>query len=196
MASTESTAPPATRDVDGVLLPEAGTFVLDGSHSTVGFVARHLMVTKVRGRFTGIAGTLQLAEDPLASTVEVTIDASSVTTSDEGRDEHLRSADFFDATSHPNLTFRSTAVRHQGNGRLELDGDLTIRGVSRPVTLKGQVDGVAVDPWGNQRIAVSASTEVDREAWGLTWNQALAAGGVLVSKRVVLELDAQFVRES
>lgn len=195
MSGTETTTPPATRTWDGVELPEPGTFALDPSHTTVGFVARHLMVSKVRGRFGTVEGTLDLAEDPTQSAVSVAIDVASVSTDDQGRDEHLRSGDFFAADDHPRITFRSTAVRHLGRGRLELDGELSIRGVVRPVTLTGEVDGVALDPWGNQRIAVSASTEVDREAWGLTWNQALETGGVLVSKKVTLEVDAQFVRE-
>jgi polyisoprenoid-binding protein YceI len=195
MSSPETTTTPATRFVDGIELPEPGTFVLDASHSTVGFVARHLMVSKVRGRFGAVEGTLDLAEIPVESSVSVAIDASSVSTDDEGRDAHLRSADFFGAADHPSITFESTAVRNLGEGRLELEGELTIRGVARPVTLSGQIDGVALDPWGSQRIAVSASTEVDREAWGLTWNQALETGGVLVSKKVVLEVDAQFVRQ-
>jgi polyisoprenoid-binding protein YceI len=194
--TTETTTPPTTRIFEGIELPAAGTFAIDGSHSSLGFVARHLMVSKVRGRFTQIEGTLELAEDPTASTVAVDVDAGSVTTNDEGRDEHLRSADFFDTVSNPTITFRSTGVRHLGEGRIELDGDLTIRGVTQPITLTGDIDGVAVDPWGDQRIAVSAKTEVDREAWGLTWNQALETGGVLVSKKVVLELDVQFVRQA
>jgi len=152
------------------------------------------MVSKVRGRFTSFSGTAAFAEDPLASAVGVSIDMDSIDTSDEGRDAHLRSADFFDVESFPTMGFASTAVRHTGGSRFELDGELTIRDTTRPVTLAGEFEGTVVDPWGNQRFVASAEVEVDREDWGLTWNQALETGGVLVSKKVKIELNVQFVR--
>lgn len=185
-----------TRDLEGTTIPAAGTFTIDASHSSVGFVARHLMVAKTRGRFGAFEGTVVIADRPEDSSVEVTIDASSIDTRDETRDAHLRAPDFFDVEQFPQLTFRSTAVRHVGGERWSVDGDLTIRGVAKPVTLDLVLEGVVGDPWGNQRAIFSAQTEVDREAWGLTWNQALEGGGVLVGKKIRIEIEAEAVRQA
>jgi polyisoprenoid-binding protein YceI len=184
----------ATRIIDDRVVPEPGTYEVDPSHSSVEFLARHLMITKVRGRFTGFKGNIVVAEEPVSSSVDVEIDASSIDTGDAKRDEHLRSADFLDVANYPTMTFRSTGVKPAGD-RWKVTGDLTIRGVTRPVTLDVEFDGASVDPWGNQRIGVSARGEVDREEWGLTWNVALETGGVLVSRKIVIELAAEAVRQ-
>lgn len=190
-----STSTPATRDFQGVAIPEPGTFEIDASHSTVEFVARHLMVTKVRGRFASYSGSITVAEDPLQSSVQVTIDPATVQTGDEGRDAHLVGDDFFAVESHPEITFRSTSVRPSGGTRFDVDGDLTIRGVTRQITLPAELEGVATDPWGNERVGFSTRIELDREEFGLTWNQALETGGVLVSKKVTIDIDVQAVRQ-
>lgn len=183
------------RTSNGVALPEVGDYAIDPSHSSVGFVVKHLMFSKVRGEFTDFDGTVHIAEDPTASSVEVAIRATSIDTHDTGRDEHLRGEDFFDATQHSELTFRSTSVREAGEGRWSVDGDLTIRGTTKPVNLDLELNGLATDPWGNSRALYSASTEVNREDFGLTWNQALEAGGVLVGKSVRIELEVATVKQ-
>ena len=185
-----------TRSVDGVDLPLPGTFTVDPSHSHVGFSVRHMMVSKVRGRFAAFTGTVVIGEDPLASSVEVDVELASVDTRDEGRDQHLRSADFFDADAHPTMTYRSTSVSAVGKGRFTVRGDLTIKGVTQPVELEVTYEGTARDPWGNERIGVSATGELDREAFGLTWNQGLETGGVLVGKTVKLEVEAEAIRQA
>src|SRR5262245_11323022 len=181
--STISTA----RTIDGVELPAAGTYALDPSHTTAGFTARHLMVSKVRGRFASVAGTITIAETPTDSEVAVTIDAASVDTRDQQRDDHLRSADFLDVENHPTLDFRSRSVTPAGPGVWAVDGDLTIKGETRPVRLDVTLEGVVADPWGNQRVGFSAETEIDRDEWGLNWNVALETGGVLVGRKVRIE---------
>jgi polyisoprenoid-binding protein YceI len=181
-----------TRTVDGVQLPAAGRWEIDRSHSNVEFVVRHLMVSKVKGRFGEFSGSLHVGEVPEESSVEVVIDASSIDTRDSGRDEHLRSADFLDVAGYPTLTFRSTAVRGRGE-RWQVDGELTIRGVTRPVSLDVELEGVVTSPWGKQVASFTASTEVDREDFGLTWNQALETGGVLVGRKVRIELSVEAI---
>jgi polyisoprenoid-binding protein YceI len=136
-----------------------------------------------------------VADDPAASSVEVTIDAASIDTGDATRDGHLRSADFLDVEGHPSLTFTSTGVRAAGSGRWAVDGDLTVRGVTRTVVLDVELEGVAADPWGGERAVFSASTEIDREDFGLVWNQALEGGGVLVGRKVKIEIEAEAVRQ-
>jgi polyisoprenoid-binding protein YceI len=148
------------------------------------------MVTKVRGNFGSYSGNISIAEPIENSSVEVSIEAASVSTGAEDRDNHLRSADFFDVESHPTITFRSTAVRRTGSD-FEVDGELTIVGVTKPVTLDVEFDGEATDPWGNNKAGFTASTTIDRETWGLTWNAPLEAGGVLVSKEIKIEIEAQ-----
>jgi polyisoprenoid-binding protein YceI len=184
----------ATRDWNGVTLPEAGTFTIDPAHTNVGFVARHMVFTKVRGQFPEVEGTVILGADPAESTVDVTIKTATVTTGAADRDRHLRSADFFDVENHPEMTFRSSSIRHLGGPEFLVTGDLAIRGVVRPVELAVTVEGAGVDPWGRQVAGVSARAEVDREQWGLTWNTALETGGVLVSRTVVLELEVRGTR--
>jgi polyisoprenoid-binding protein YceI len=183
------------RTLDGVEIPEAGTWEIDGAHSLVGFTVRHLMIAKVRGAFTRFSGSIEIGEDALASSVDVRIDAASIDTNEQGRDEHLRSPDFFDVEKHPEWRFVATGVRKTGARTFDLDGTLTIRDVTRPVTLHAEYNGVAADPWGGRRAAFTASTEIDREEFGLTWNQALEAGGVLVGKVVKIQLEIEAVKQ-
>jgi polyisoprenoid-binding protein YceI len=192
MSITETST--LTRMVDGTEVPAAGTYAIDASHSQAGFVVRHLMVSKVRGAFTGVSGTVTVADEVTGSSLEVEIDPASIDTRDAGRDEHLRSADFFGTDEHPTITYRSTGLRRESGSWL-LDGDLTIKGVSRPVTLDVEFLGAAGDPWGGTRLGFSATGELDREDWGLNWNQALETGGVLVGKKVALEIEAELIRQ-
>jgi len=194
--SLTSTTNPAVRIVDGAEVPVAGTYALDASHSQVGFAVRHLMVSKTRGRFSDFAGTIEIGENPLDSSVEVTIQAASVDTRDEQRDGHLRSGDFFDAEAYPTLSYKSRSVRPAGkDGQYIVDGDLTIKGVTQPVPLELSYEGGTTDPWGGVRAGFSAKAELDREAFGLTWNQALETGGVVVGKKVTIEIEAEAVKQ-
>lgn len=181
------------RNVDGATLPAAGTYNLDGSHSHVGFTVKHLMVAKVRGSFNTATATITIANEPTASTVEVSIDASSIDTRDEGRDGHLRSGDFLDVEQFPALTFTSTSVSPKGD-RWEVTGDLTIKDVTKSTVLTVEFEGGSVDPWGNARIGFSATGEINREEFGLTWNQALETGGFVVGKNIKLEIEAEGVK--
>ncbi|MFM2073553.1 MAG: hypothetical protein RLZZ623_3817 [Actinomycetota bacterium] len=170
-----------------------GTWNVDPAHSSIGFVARHLMVTKVRGRFTDFSGTVTIAEDPLQSKVDATVQLASVSTGDEARDGHLRSADFFDAEVFPTMTLTTTALRPAGSD-FQLDGELTIKGVTKPVTFQLEFEGVATDPWGNTKAGFTAETEINRKDWGLSWNVALETGGVLVGEKIKIQLDIQAVK--
>lgn len=195
--TTTSTANPAIRIVGTQELPAVGTYALDASHSQVGFSVRHLMVSKTKGRFSDFAGTVHIAENPLESSVSVTIQANSVDTRDEQRDAHLRSGDFFDVESWPTLTYESPrrSVRQVGARRYVLEGDLTVKGVTQPVPLELTFEGGAVDPWGGVRLGFSAKAELDREAFGLTWNAALETGGVVVGKKVTIEIEAEAIKQ-
>jgi polyisoprenoid-binding protein YceI len=186
---------PVTRIVDGTEVPAPGTYALDVSHSHVGFSVRHLMVSKTKGRFTDFAGTVTIAEDPLESSVEVQIAVPSIDSRDETRDGHLLSPDFFDAEAHPAITYRSTKVTPAGKGTWTVEGDLTVRDVTRSVPLEVTFEGGAKDPWGGTRIGFTARTELDREAFGLTWNQALETGGVLVGKQVRIDIEAEAIQQ-
>jgi len=174
--------------------PAAGTYTLDQSHSHVSYSARHLMVTKVRGRFPVTAGKLEIAEDPQHSSVEATIDVSAVESGDPKRDEHLRSPDFFDVEKYPTVSFRSVRVDDNGNGEFTLEGDLTVKETTRPVTLEGEYLGSQDSPWGDTRVGFSAETEINRKDWGLEWNVALETGGVLVGDKIKLTIDAEWVK--
>ena len=170
------------------------TWMIDPAHTEVGFAVKHLMISTVRGRFASVTGTIQLDEaDPANSSVQVAIDASSIDTRQEQRDAHLRSPDFFDADTHPTIDFVSRRVERAGDG-LRITCDLTIRGVTREVTFDATDDGRGTDPWGNAKAAFSARTKLDRRDFGLTWNQALETGGVLVGRDIKLTINAQFVR--
>ena len=190
------TATSGTRVVNGRQVPEAGTWEIDPSHQSFEFVARHLMA-KVRGKFSGVSGAATVAEVPEASTLEIEIDTTTVDTGDATRDGHLRSNDVFGAKDHPTISFRSTAVRpDEGESHWKVDGELTIRGVTRAVTVDLEFLGGAIDPWGNQRIGFSGVVpEVNREDWGLTWNAPLETGGFLLSRSVRLEIEAELVRK-
>lgn len=170
-----------------------GTWNIDEAHTSVGFTARHLMITKVRGRFSNVSGAVTIAEDPLSSSAEVSIDLASVDTGDSGRDEHLRSPDFFDVANNPTMTYRSTSVRADGD-EFVLVGDLSIKGVTRPVELTVEFDGTSPDPWGGTRAGFTADGEINRKDWGLEWNVALESGGVLVSDKIKLHLDVELVK--
>lgn len=172
---------------------EPGTWEVDTSHSSVEFTARHLMVSKVRGRFTSFHGTVQIADDPLQSKLEASVDLASVETHDEKRDAHLRSPDFFDVENHPTMTLVSTGIRPDGDDYV-LSADVTVRGVTRPVELGLEFNGVERDPWGGTRAGFTATAEVNRRDWGLEWNVPLDSGGVLVSEKVKMTIEAELVR--
>lgn len=176
-------------------LPAPGVWTMDPGHADVGFWGRHFGLTKVRGRFTDVQATVTLAEPVADSTVEVTIDVASIHSGDATRDDHLRSADLFDVARHPTATFRSTGLLLDGTAGT-MTGDLTIKGVSRPVTLDVSYLGGVVDPWGGERAIVSAAGVINREEWGLTWNMVLEAGGLLVSKEIHLEIEIELVRQA
>jgi polyisoprenoid-binding protein YceI len=184
----------ATTEIRPVTTPAAGAYTVDPGHSAVTFSARHLMVTKVRGRFAVSGGTITIGENPEESVVEATIDVGSVESGDLKRDGHLRSDDFFAVDRYPTITFRSTSVRDLGEGTFELAGDLTVRDVTRPVVLRGEYLGQADSPFGDTRIGFTAETTVNRKDWGLEWNVALESGGFLVGEKVNLTIDVEAVR--
>jgi polyisoprenoid-binding protein YceI len=170
---------------------------LDSAHTHIGFSAKHMMVSTVRGQFNRFSGTLELDEEhPERSTVDVTIDVASVATGDEKRDGHLRSPDFFDAATYPTITFKSTKVEEPRDEQFRITGDLTIRGVTKPVTLDGVIEGQAKDYAGNRRAGFTLKTNINRKDWDLTWNVALEAGAVLVGERVTIEIDAEVVEQA
>jgi polyisoprenoid-binding protein YceI len=184
------------RTFEGQRVPPAGRWVIDPSHSSLQFVARHMMISKVRGRFHKFDGTIVIAEDPLRSSVEATIDASTIDTGDADRDAHLRAAEFLDVERFPLVTFTSSSLSAGGDGKWQLDGELTIRDVTRVVTIAVEFCGVAKDPWGNLRAGFLGTTEINREEFDITWNQALEAGGFLVGKGVKVEVDVEALLES
>lgn len=168
---------------------------IDPSHSTLGFSVKHLMISTVRGRFADFSGSVSIDEAvPATSSVEVTINAASIDTRSEQRDNHLRSPDFFDTMNFPELTFRSRRVAGDLTGEFTVIGDLSIRGVTREVSLRASYQGAGRDPWGNERRAYNLSTKINREEFGLTWNQALETGGLLVSPEVKIEIEAQVLK--
>jgi polyisoprenoid-binding protein YceI len=181
---------------DATVAVPAGVWDLDPAHSSVNFSVRHLMVSKVRGRFTSFSAVIRIDEDPMKSEVDVTIDTGSIDTRDEQRDGHLRSPDFLDVEKYPAITFRSTSVSPLGGDRYELKGNLTVKDVTRPVTLEAELQGIQPDPWGNLRMGFEAKTEFNRKDFGLTWNQALEGGGVLVGDKVTVEIDLEAVKQN
>ncbi len=183
------------RDVDGVDFPAAGTWEIDPGHADVAFTGRHLMVTKVRGRFTDVRGAVTIAENIADSRVDVTIGMASVESGNPTRDEHLRSPELFDVGTFPDAVFRSTGVSWRGREGV-VHGDLTIHGVTRTVDLRVTFEGQVRDPWGGDRAIFSATAEVNREDFGISWNVALEAGGVLVSKDIKLTIDIETVRQA
>lgn len=171
-----------------------GTWAVDPSHSSVDFQVKHLGIANVRGRFNKFEGSVEIEEDGEARAYG-TVDAESIYTSDEKRDAHLRSPDFFDAERYPEIRFESHAITRTGDETLEIAGELTIHGVTRETTLKAELTGIEQDPWGNERVGLEVSGEIDRRDYGITFNQALGSGNVLVSDRVKLHLDISAVKQ-
>jgi polyisoprenoid-binding protein YceI len=194
MAST-TTGAGTTRNFNEHEVPLPGRWLIDSSHSQIEFVARHMMIAKTRGRFREFSGTIMIAEDPCESSVKAVIEAATIDTGDATRDGHLRSADFLDVEHYPQITFESTSVRPARGDHWEVHGDLTIRNITRPVTLDTEFCGSVQDPWGNLRSAFLASTEINREDFDVTWNQVLESGGFLVGKGVKIEVDVEAVRQ-
>lgn len=171
-----------------------GVWNIDTDHTTVGFTARHLMITKVRGRFGEVTGSLTIAEDPTDSRVEASIAMESVDTGSKTRDDHLRSSEFFDIENHPTMTFVSTQVRGSASGaEFVLIGDLNVRGVTKSVELDLEFEGVSPDPWGGTRVGFTAEGEIDRRDFGLDFHVALDNGSLLVSEKIKIHLDVQAV---
>ncbi|SCK29213.1 YceI family protein [Streptomyces sp. WMMB 322] len=174
-----------------------GEYVLDPTHTRIGFVARHAMVTKVRGAFNDFTGTAHIDGDkPEQSSAELVIKAESIDTRNPDRDAHLRSNDFLKMEDFPEITFRSTGVRQSGEDTFEVTGDLTIKGVTRSVTVPFTYEGQATDPFGNSRIGLEGSTTINRQEFGVSWNAALETGGFLVSDKVTLEFEISAVKQS
>ena len=173
----------------------AGTWRLDPTHSELSFTVKHLAISKVRGFFRVFDATITAPEDPSGITVEATVDVASVDTNQEARDQHLRTSDFFLVDQHPTMTFRSTSVEVSGDD-LVVHGELTLRGVTRPVTLTGEFGGIVVDGYGNTKAGVTATTTIDRHEFGVSWNAALEAGGLTLGDDVKISLDLQFALQS
>jgi polyisoprenoid-binding protein YceI len=190
MASTTATAIPTTTTAT------SSTWKIDPAHSAAEFKVRHMMISYVKGKFSGLSGVLKLDEnDYTRSTVEVSIPAASVRTVDDKLDAHLKEADFFDAEKFPTLTFKSTSIRTTGDRDYAVTGDLTIRGVTKSVILSvNDVSEPSKDPWGNQRIGLSGSAKINRKDFGLVWNAPLEFGGMLVGEEVAITLDVQFIK--
>jgi polyisoprenoid-binding protein YceI len=173
----------------------AGTWTVDPVHSEVSFVVRHMMVSKVRGRFDKFEGAITTAPDPLQSTVTATVDLGSVNTGNETRDNHIRSEDFFHTEKHPTMTFRSTGLRQAGHDEYFLDGDLTLRGVTRPVTFRLEVNGFGPDPYGGTRAGFSATAEINRNEWNVSYNGPIpgAGTGMVLSDKATINLEIEAV---
>jgi polyisoprenoid-binding protein YceI len=176
----------------GILRVPTGTWTVDPVHSSIEFRVKHMMISTVRGRFRDFEGTIEAAPDYHDSSVQGSIDAASIDTNDERRDGHLRSADFFDVEHHPAATFSARASGWQGTTGV-LAGELTLRGVTRPVSLQAEYLGYAADPWGGHRVVFTAAGTVDREDWGLTWNLPLDGGGLVVSREIRIEIELEAV---
>ncbi len=187
-----TTATAATTTAPGTVT----TWKIDPAHSAAEFKVKHMMISNVKGKFTGLSGVLKLDETNYAhSVVEASIPAASLTTGDEQRDGHLKSADFLDVEKFPVLTFKSTNIESTGGGDYEVTGELTVHGVTKSVTLAVEdVSEPSKDPWGNHRIGLSGSTKINRKDFGLTWNSGLETGGVLVGEEVTITLDVEFIK--
>jgi polyisoprenoid-binding protein YceI len=170
-----------------------GTWTADTAHSHVGFTVRHMVVSKVRGSFDKFDAKLTIADDPLQSTVEATIDLASINTGDEGRDGHVKGGDFFDIEQFPTMEFKSTGIRPNGSDYF-LDGDLTIKGITKPVTLELEFNGVTKDPWGGTRAGFSAEGEVNRGDYGISYNAVLETGGVLIGEKLKVAIEIEAVK--
>lgn len=192
--STSTTATPAS-GTDAQAAKQT-TWTIDPAHTHAGFAIKHLMIATVRGQFTDVKGTVLVDEsDPTSAKAEITIGTGSVTTGDAKRDAHLRSPDFFDVERYPAITFRSKRVERKSGDTFRVIGDLTIRDVTREVPVDIELTGRAKDPWGNERAAFEANTKINRGDYGLTWNAALEAGGVLVGDEVKISIEAELVRQ-
>ena len=170
---------------------------IDTSHSEIQFTVRHMMISKVRGNFASFSGNIELDENnPAAAAVDVTVDIASIDTRDEQRDGHLRSADFFDVETYPQAHFRSTNVERIGDKKAKVTGDLTLHGVTKPIILDVEYEGMAKSPWGTYSAGFTASTKLNRKEWGLSWNQALETGGVLVGEEVTINVEVELVKQT
>jgi polyisoprenoid-binding protein YceI len=183
----------STREFEGLQIPAAGTYKLDAAHKRVGFVVKHLMVSKVRGQFAQADATIIVGEDPLQSSVTATITTASVETGQVDRDNHLRTGDFFEAEKYPTMEYRSTGVKSHAGAEFVLEGELTIKDVTRPVELVVEFEGATTSPYGQHVFGFSAHTEIDREDWGLTYNMALETGGVMIGKKVKIEIEGEAI---
>lgn len=181
------------RIVDGRLVPVPGVWELDAGHTQVGFEGRHLKVTRVRGRFTKFNGRLIVAEVPEESIAELDIDAASIDSGFKDRDEHLKSADWFDVRRYPAISFRTVEISHASGNHWKANGELTIKEISRPIEVDVEFAGAVSDPWGNSKIGAVVRADVDREAWGLVWNLPLDAGGFVVGRTIHLTVDVEAV---
>jgi polyisoprenoid-binding protein YceI len=186
----------SSRNVSGVEYPAVGTYAIDASHTEVGFAVRHMAVSKVRGRFSTFEGTIEIAEQPADSKASLSIEAGTVDTGDETRDAHLRTNDFFDVANHPTWTFVSTSIKPEGLTEFKVEGDLTIRGVTRQVTLDATLEGVVTDPYGNHRIGFSASTSINRDDFGVSFGAVMEAGGLVVAKKVDIQIELEAVLQA
>lgn len=184
----------AVRIIDGIELPASGVWKVDPGHAEIGFVGRHLMLTKVRGRFTGVDATVTIGDNPNDTNIEAVIDMASVESGDTARDDHLKSPDFFDVQEWPTATFRSTDVDWAGT-KGSMKGELTIKGIKNDLTLDVEYLGYARDPWDNDRAVFSASGVINRDDWDLSWNMPLDTGGFLVSREIALDLQVELIRD-
>jgi polyisoprenoid-binding protein YceI len=190
-------APGATLEVDPALAALTGEYTIDPAHSTVGFTVRHAMITNVHGSFTEHEGTLYLdGSVPPNSTASIDVTIASVSTGVPDRDNHLRNADFFDAEQFRKMAFRSTSAEHLGPDTYRINGDLTLKDITRPLAIDLEFQGSAIDPFGNQRVGFEGSAEILRSDWGLSWNLALEAGGVVVSDKVKLRFDISAIKKT
>ena len=180
--------------VKSTLVP-AGTWTVDPAHSTVGFSVKHLGIATVRGKFDEFEGTFEIGENDESARAYGTVKAVSVNTNDSGRDEHLRSGDFFGVEQNPELRFESTGIEQFDEDTFEIAGDLTMNGVTKPVTLGAEIQGTETDPWGNERVALEVTGQLNRGDWDMTFNQALGSGNLLVGEKVKLELDISAVKQ-
>ncbi|GAA3067451.1 YceI family protein [Streptomyces glomeratus] len=193
--NTTATVPSAAVNPDLAAL--SGTYTVDPSHTTIGFVARHAMVTNVKGAFQEFEGTLHLdGSDPTKSTASIDVTMESIDTGSADRDNHLKSADFFKIDEHPMMTFRSTGVQILGAEEFRINGDLTILGTTKPISIDLELNGAAKDPFGNERVGFEGKAELVRSEWGLTWNAALETGGVLISDKIKLVFDISAIKQA
>jgi polyisoprenoid-binding protein YceI len=186
----------STREYQGLQIPVAGTYLLDAAHKRVGFVVKHLMVSKVRGNFGEATATITVGDDPLQSSVTASITTASVFTGQPDRDNHLRTGDFFEAEKYPTIEYRSTGIKSWDGNEFVLTGELTIKDITKPVDLLVEFEGVGRSPYGFDIFGFSATTEIDREDWGLTYNMALESGGVMIGKKVKIEIEGEAIRQA